>query len=245
MDTTNSLASPKHGSWRIGFCLHTTNTHMYIPKFLRTAAIASVAIAAICTQSNASLVTYTQTMSGFTRNSDVVSGTFNTALGSGYTHLSFANSSNTDGTSYSPDVIFSTKTGVFGGSNTNLVNADNEVGPYGTWDGTLNIDFRSSFVSTVGFGLVDFNSRVESIRLYGAGNALIGTFNNQLSDEFSLWGVNATAGEQIYRIELDGNFFAIQDIEFSAKKSSVPDAASTLISLALGLICLGAARSRR
>ena len=187
---------------------------------------------------SASLLTYTQSMSGFTYNSDTVSAAFNSALGSTYTYISFSGATNNDGTSYSPLVTFSTEVGTFGGSNTGNVNAANEIGPFGSnWDGILNINFNGAYVSAVGFGLVEFNTAAETIRVYGDNNALLGSFNNQLSDQFSLWGVSATAGERIGRIELDGNFFAIQDIAISKTINNVPEPASIAL-LGLGLASL-------
>ncbi|WAK00849.1 VPLPA-CTERM sorting domain-containing protein [Methylobacter sp. YRD-M1] len=172
----------------------------------------------------AALVTYTASAGGFTYNT--ASSDFLTALGAENDHISFAGATNNDGTSYSTDVTFSTKAGAFGGSDTGLVNASSgEIGPYGSWDGILNIDFLANgyTVSGVGFGLVEFNSSVESIRIYNEANILTATFNNQLSDIFSFWGIVADAGERIGRIELDGNFFAIQDIYYAENSvSAVP-----------------------
>jgi hypothetical protein len=146
-------------------------------------------------------------------------------------------------------VTFSTKTGVFGGSITSLVSASAEVGPYGTWDGILNIDFlpNGCTMGTVGFGLVEFDSAAETIRVYNELNALVGTYNNQLSDTFSLWGISGNAGERMGRIELHGNCFAIRDIEFSDAQVSeaVPEPGSTLLLLGLGLVGLKAWRKRQ
>lgn len=214
-------------------------------KLLRHLALTAAAVTAamaVSMPASAALTTYTQSMGGFSYNSDVVNAGFNAALGAGYTHLSFNGASNTNGASYSPDVTFSTRVGAFGGSNTSQVNAANEIGPFGTWDGILNIQGNGGgWVSAVGFGLVEFDTLVEQIRVFDDTNALIGTFNNQLGGIFSLWGVQATAGEHIARIELDGNFFAIQDISWGA---SVPEPGSMLL-LGLGLLGLGATRRRK
>lgn len=212
-------------------------------KRILTAVTAAVMLFSLSLPALASLVTYTSSMSGFTHDSDVVDATFNAALGLGYDHINFLGASNTNGASYSPRVTFSTKVGVFGGSNTGNVNAGNEIGPSGTWDGILNIDFLANgyTASAVGFGLVEFNNAREHIRIYDATNTLIGNFNNQLGGTFSLWGVS---GAQIGRIELDGNFFAIQDIEFQLRAAQVPEPSSLLLA-ALGLFCLGALRLRR
>lgn len=111
----------------------------------------------------------------------------------------------------------------------------------------LNIDFlaNGNSVAAVDFGLVELNSLVEVIRVYDETDALIATFNNQLTNAFSLWGVAATAGERIGRVELDGDFFAIQDIAFGdLQANAVPEPVSLLL-VGLGLAAVGAARRRK
>ncbi len=214
----------------------------FLPKFRALLAPAVVMLLLGVNPVSAALLTYTEPMTGFTYNSDTVSAAFNSALGSPYTYINFSAASSNDGASYSPLVTFSTKVGTFGGSDTGNINFSNEIGPFGSWDGIFNIDFNGAYVSAVGFGLVEFNTAVEFIRVYDDSNALIGTFNNQLPGEtFSLWGVSASAGERIGHIELDGNFFAIQDIAFSSTVNSVPEPTSVAL-LGLGLVVLAFSR---
>jgi hypothetical protein len=205
------------------------------------AAAALVALGALTRPASASLITYTDPMTNFTYNSDTVSSAFNSALGVGYTHISFQGATDTDGSSYSSAVTFSTTASSYGGVTSGLVNASSEIGPYPSWYGQFNIDFTGA-VSTVGFGLVDTPA---TISVYNTAGALLGTYSNDLNTTFSLWGVQATSGEQIGSVTLDGSFYAIQDIEFSANQtSSAPDTGATVNLLGGALIGLAALRRR-
>lgn len=188
---------------------------------------------------HAALVVFTASQSGFTRDSDTVNAAFHTALGGSYTHLSFAGASDTNGASYSSAVVFSTQASGFGGSNTSLVNASSEIGPFGNWYGILNMAFASP-VSAVGFGIVD----PVAVSVYDPAGNLLGTFNSP-GGTFNMWGVVATAGEQIGDVKLDGPFYAIQDIAFTGAPAGVPEPAAWTLML-VGIGGMGAAlRTRR
>jgi len=148
---------------------------------------------------------------------------------------------------FSDAVTFSSKPGSFGGITTTDVRSSGggstEIGPVSSddlWNGILNIDF-SSPVSAVGFGTVQFGI-IESISIFDINDILIGSFSGVSDSTFDYFGVVATAGEQISRIELNGDSHAIQDIQFSYATAPVPAAVWLFGSGLLGLV--GMARCR-
>jgi hypothetical protein len=205
-----------------------------------TLAAAFIALGTLSNTALAGLTTYTADMGGFSYDSDTTLSSFHAALGAGYTHVSFEGASNTDGTSYSPDVTFSTIQTSDGGITGGSVNAANEIGPYNLWYGGFDIDFNGASVTTVGFGLVD----PASITVYDTAGDNLGTFSS-LGGNFSLWGVQATGGETIGSVVLDGNFYAIQDVEFSnSQTTGVPDGGTTVEMLGGAIFALAALRRR-
>jgi hypothetical protein len=215
---------------------------MNILRTTLTLSAATLILGALSNTALAGLTTYTDGMAGFTYDSDTVLPAFNTALGAGYTHIIFDGATNTDGTSYSSDVTFSTIQTSDGGITGGLVNASSEIGPYNTWYGGFDIDFNGGSVTTVGFGLVD----PASITVYDTAGDNLGTFNSA-GGQFTLWGVQATGGEEIGSVVLNGDFYAIQDIEFSNVQGggpSVPDGGTTVEMLGGAVFALAALRRR-
>jgi len=125
---------------------------------------------------------------------------------------------------FSDAVTFSSEPGTLCGASSpdvySIGGSDSYIGPNdNTWCGILNIVF-SNPVSAVGFGTVGLSS-TDSISIYDADDTLIGTFPGVSDAVFDYFGVVATAGEQISRIELDGDNFAIQDIQFNYMQGDI------------------------
>jgi hypothetical protein len=150
---------------------------------------------------------------------------------------------------YSADFTLSSKAGAFGGltsasvTHGNGSSAESEVGPWQGFTGILDISFASP-QAAVGFGTVEFGDNgvaLEVIRVYNGG-ILLGTFDAISASTFNYEGFVATAGDVITRVELDGSFFAIQNIKYSTE--SVPEPV-TMTLLGVGLLAGAAARRRR
>jgi hypothetical protein len=214
------------------------------------AAGAAVVLSLVPSVASAGLLRFSNACAGFSACNDAafVAGagvplTFEDFLLAGVGNNSVA------GNIYSADFTLSSSvSGTFGGSNSANVQHANgnsnssEVGPMGTFDGILNIDFASA-QGAVGFGTVELSNALEFIRVYN-GATLLGTFSPFSGDVFNYEGFVATAGDVITRIELEGGFFAIQNMKYAA--GAVPEPASLLLfgsGLALVMLRVKKARS--
>jgi hypothetical protein len=201
--------------------------------------LAVAMIAASASLARAALVVYTDpNVGGFVPNSSVNTPAFNAAIGVPDEFLSFSfdkfgnptPSGSINGSLLSNNVVFSSGASMlgFGGGASALVNISgsgpaSEIGPFGSWDGTLTIDFLAAgnYASIVGFGPVEFGT-IEQIRVFDQNGALAGVFGGVSNNVFTFFGVQGTGGTLISRIEMDGNFFAIQDIQFDFQQTPEP-----------------------
>ncbi len=97
-------------------------------------------------------------------------------------------------------------------------------------------------LSALGFGTVllgDNGVAFETISLFGL-SGLLGTFNAISTSPFNYEGFVATGGDVITRAELDGAFYAIQNIKYA---TALPEP-GTVGLFAIGLLGLGIASRR-
>lgn len=226
-------------------------------KRLLALAVVVFAVAATDTPARAALVIYTDAnVVGFVPNSASATPTFLAAIGTPTEFINFQNDKFGNptpvgliaGTAFSNLVTFSSQVSSigFGGSNSTQVFATgsgiaSEVGPASGFNGTLVIDFLANGQTAriVGFGPVEFGT-AEQIRVFDQNGLLVGTFAGVSNNTFTFFGVEGTAGTRIGRIELDGGFFAIQDLQFNA--APVPEPATLAV---FGALAVGAFGLRR
>jgi hypothetical protein len=126
-----------------------------------------------------------------------------------------------------------------------FIGTNGEIGPASGFDGILVIDFLSAGgpVEAVGFGTVILNSPGEVVRFYDQTNTLFATIDASGFSNFEFLGVVGSNGGLIGRVELEGAFFAIQDIQYAITANPVPEPAS-IVALSIGAAMLGALRIR-
>lgn len=132
-----------------------------------------------------------------------------------------------------------TEGGVFGGSGQDLSTVNT------TGASAFDIDFTGT-VSAFGFvwGAANY---VWSMDLFDSSNVLIESLMLPAGPPFVIYGGASNVG--IARVELKStgshDWVKIDDFKFVTSSTSVPDTASTLGLLAIGIACMGWVRSRR
>lgn len=160
------------------------------------------------------------------------------------------------GTAFSDDVTFSSRFsptfGIgldspnvqFGGVTAALTQVGAVDGGSG-FRGILEIDFANP-VSAVGFTTVSLETN-GTIDLFDSANALISTIAGPSNAVLDYIGLVATGGDEISRIVLDGDLFAVRDIQFNF--ATLPPVAlpetGTVALMTLGFAGLGFLRRRR
>ncbi len=191
-------------------------------------------ICTLASNANAGLITYSDAnVGGFVPNSAFGTPSFLAAIGTPDEFLGFDGAGPVDGSTLSSNVVFSSSSSTtYGGTDSVNVNqSSSEMGPVGSWDGILNIDFLAvgNAASIVGFGPVEFGT-IETINVYNQFSSLIGTFGGVSNNDFDFFGLQGTAGDLIGKITLEGDFFAIQDIQFDySTVNAVPVPAALLM----------------
>jgi hypothetical protein len=211
--------------------------------------IASFTFVLSAGQAYASITQYIDTnVGGFVPNSAFDTPSFLSAIGTPDEFISFSVDKNGNGVSqgivngsiFSDNVVFSSGNS-FNVNQGNGNSGDSEIGSAdGFFAGVLNIDFLAAgqTASIVGFGPIDL-SLIDAIRVYDQSDSLILTRSGVSNNIFDFLGLEGTGGTEIGRVELEGNFFAIQDIQFDlGGNGNVPEPTSLIVWSLLGAVCL-------
>lgn len=199
--------------------------------------VVSVSVSICCCRAHASITVHVdENVGGFVSNSASNTPSFLSAIGTPDEFISFSydkdgnlvGSGDVDGSIFSDNVVFAS-------GNSALVNSagsgsGSEIGPAGGYTGILKIDFLAAgqTASIVGFGPVEFGV-IEQVRVFDQFNSLVLTRGGVSNNTWDFLGLEATNGDAIGRVELEGTFFAIQDIQFNlAQASVVPETTSIL-----------------
>lgn len=202
---------------------------------------------------NAAYVTFTGNVGGFVPNS--ATAPYLTAQGAPTEFLSFNTDkngnpvtiTNPNGNIFSNNVIFSSLvSSTFGGSASALVDNGNpnttssEIGPIQGFGGVLDIDFLAAgkTAGAVGFGPVSLQDASGAIRIYDQTNTLVMNISSAGFPLFQFFGIVGNGGSRIGRIELDGSFFAIQDIQYTTGPSTATPEPGSMLLCAVGLLSL-------